>query len=251
MSIEETYIFGRKPVLEVLSNRPNAVARIFVSKTAKLPRELAALISGFEREGGVVDSLRVEDFNERFPDSPRGVAASVVRRQSISLEELTRNANGSDSLLLVLDEIQDGNNLGSLFRLAAAAGIDGVILSKRNSASVNETVRRVSCGGTELVDRCVVNNLNQALKSLKKQGYWIVGTDSGDLIQDLYQIDLPKKIALVLGSEGTGMRQLTQKECDFVVKIPMPGLLQSLNVAQAGAVMIYEILRQNSSHKTG
>ncbi len=171
----------------------------------------------------------------------QGVVFSVSRSPDISLEELLRK---NTSLILVLDEVVDPHNLGALLRAAEVAGAGGVIITERRSAPLSPAARRTSAGASELLPLVRVTNLRRTLDALKEKGFWTVGTSLEDRSQDFYEFSFPEKTALVLGSEGSGLRALTAKECDFLVKIPMKGKIDSLNVSQAGAVCLFEFNRQ-------
>jgi 23S rRNA (guanosine2251-2'-O)-methyltransferase len=146
-------------------------------------------------------------------------------------------------LVLILDCVTDPHNLGACLRTADAAGVTAVILPKDKSAPVNETVRRVSCGGADHVPIVRVTNLARTMEKLKKLGVWLVGTsDQGT--QSLYQTDLKGPIGIVMGAEGTGMRRLTEEHCDFLIKIPMGGAVECLNVSVATGVCLFEAVRQ-------
>lgn len=145
--------------------------------------------------------------------------------------------------VLVLDEVQDPRNLGACLRSAAAFSVDAVIIPKRRSATLTATAEKVACGGATFVPLVAVTNLVRSLKALQEQGVWVVGT-SLDTNQNLGDIDLTGNIAIVMGSEGEGVRQLTAKTCDYLAKIPMSGVLPSLNVSAATTVCLYEQQRQ-------
>ncbi len=150
-------------------------------------------------------------------------------------------------LVLVLDCVTDPHNLGACLRTADAAGVSFVVLPKDKSASVNETVRRVSCGGADSVPIVRVTNLARAMDKLKELGVWLVGT--ADVAkQSIYEIDLKGPIGLVLGAEGDGMRRLTQERCDFLTRIPMAGSVECLNVSVATGVCLFEAVRQRMAH---
>jgi len=146
-------------------------------------------------------------------------------------------------LVLILDCIQDPNNLGAILRTADGAGGDGVIAPKDKSVGLTETVRRVSVGGAENVPFVKVTNLARTMRALKEKGLWLVGT-SDAATQSLYATDLKGPIAIVLGSEGEGLRRLTEDECDFLVKFPMKGKVDCLNVSVSAGICLYEALRQ-------
>lgn len=150
---------------------------------------------------------------------------------------------GHPPLLLILDEITDPHNLGACLRTADAAGVDAVIVPKDNSAALNMTVRKVAVGAAEKVNLVAVTNLSRTLAALQERGVWIAGA-AGEAGQSLYETDLKGPIALALGSEGKGLRRLTREHCDYLVSIPMAGVVSSLNVSVAAGVCLFEAVRQ-------
>lgn len=144
---------------------------------------------------------------------------------------------------LVLDQIQDPHNLGACLRTADAAGIHGIIITKDNSAGITPTVCKVASGAAETIPVYQVTNLARILRWLKQQNIWIMGS-TGSAEQSIFKADLTLPLALVMGTEGSGMRRLTQEQCDFLVKIPMLGRVESLNVSVAAGVMVYEVFKQ-------
>jgi 23S rRNA (guanosine2251-2'-O)-methyltransferase len=166
----------------------------------------------------------------------RAAGTAQQRRGNVQSE-------GELPLLLVLDGVTDPHNLGACLRTADAAGAHAVIIPKDRSAAVDGVVRKVAAGAAEFVPVASVTNLARALGLLKEQGIWVVGTE-GEAEQTLYAADLNRPLALVLGAEGTGMRRLTRECCDFVVRIPMAGQVESLNVSVAAGVALFEARRQ-------
>ena len=148
-----------------------------------------------------------------------------------------------DPLLLVLDGVTDPHNLGACLRTAEAAGVQAVIIPKDRAAAVDGVVRKVAAGAAEFVPVATVTNLARTLGLLKEHAIWVVGTD-GEAAQTLYAADLKRPLALVLGAEGGGMRRLTRERCDFLVRIPMAGQVESLNVSVAAGVALFEARRQ-------
>jgi 23S rRNA (guanosine2251-2'-O)-methyltransferase len=148
-------------------------------------------------------------------------------------------------LLLVLDGVTDPHNLGACLRVADGAGAHAVIAPKDHAAGINATVAKVASGAAETVPYFMVTNLARTLTELKERNIWVVGT-SDMATETLYQVDLTGPVALVLGAEGDGMRQLTAKTCDQLVRIPMLGAVESLNVSVASGVCLYEAVRQRS-----
>lgn len=148
-------------------------------------------------------------------------------------------------LILVLDGVTDPHNLGACLRTAEAAGAHAVIVPKDRSATVDGIARKVAAGAAEFIPVASVTNLARTLESLKRQGVWVVGTD-GEADKPIYTADLKRPLALVLGAEGSGLRRLTRETCDFVVRIPMQGRVQSLNVSVAAGIALFEALRQRA-----
>jgi 23S rRNA (guanosine2251-2'-O)-methyltransferase len=149
-------------------------------------------------------------------------------------------------LIVVLDEIQDPHNVGAILRSAECSGVNGIIITKHRSATITSTVTKVSTGATEHIKICQVNNLSQTIDELKERGFWVVG--SSILNAKLYtDVDYKIPIVLIVGNEEKGIRKLTASKCDFLVKIPMSGKLQSLNVSVATGILLFEIIRQRTS----
>ena len=188
----------------------------------------------------------------------QGVAARVHSIEQVhSLDELLENLESSqlalpkdqrvNPLILVLDGVTDPHNLGACLRVADGAGVHAVIAPKDHAAGINATVAKVASGAAETVPYFMVTNLARTLGELKERNIWIIGT-SDAATQTLYQADLTGPVALVLGAEGAGMRQLTSKTCDQLVSIPMRGAVESLNVSVASGVCLYEAMCQRTHH---
>jgi len=177
----------------------------------------------------------------------QGVAARVEPvAQVTSLDELLENLEAAgieQPLLLVLDGVTDPHNLGACLRVADGAGAHAVIAPKDHAVGINATVAKVASGAAETMPYFMVTNLARTLNELKERNIWCIGT-SDDAPKTIYQVDLKGPVALVLGAEGDGMRQLTRKTCDELVSIPMKGAVESLNVSVASGVCLYEALRQ-------
>ncbi|MEA3134329.1 MAG: rRNA (guanosine2251-2-O)-methyltransferase [Gammaproteobacteria bacterium] len=177
----------------------------------------------------------------------QGAVAAVRPLKAWDEHDLIENLTqiSGDPLLLVLDGVTDPHNLGACLRTADAAGVHAVIIPKDRSAGVDGVVRKVAAGAAEFVPVAAVTNLARALDLLKERGIWVVGTDA-EAAQTLYHADLKRPLGLVLGAEGSGMRRLTRERCDFVVRIPMAGQVESLNVSVAAGVALFEARRQRS-----
>ena len=240
-------LFGFHAVGVRLKTAPQSVIEIYYEPT----RRDARMRQFIERakEAGVrlieADGLRLSKLAGSH--GHQGVAARVEAVvQQRSLDELLDQleADGvANPLLLVLDGVTDPHNLGACLRVADGAGAHAVIAPKDHAVGINATVAKVASGAAETVPYFMVTNLARTLTELKERNIWIIGT-SGDADKTLYQVDLKGPVALVLGAEGPGMRQLTRKTCDELVGIPMQGAVESLNVSVASAVCLYEALRQ-------
>ena len=152
-------------------------------------------------------------------------------------------AKGAEPFLLLLDEVEDPHNLGAILRTADAVGVDGVLIPRRRSCPLSATVAKTSAGAVEYVPVARIGNVAQTIRDLKEEGFWIVGADM-DGTADYFDADLTGATVLVVGSEGRGISRLVRESCDVLVKIPMLGKINSLNVSVAGAVLMYESLRQ-------
>ena len=175
----------------------------------------------------------------------QGAAARYAAAKTWGEHELPALIEAAEgrALLLVLDGVQDPHNLGACLRSAAAAGATAVIIPKDKAVQVNATVRKTSAGAADILPIFSVTNLSRTLRELQKAGVWIYGL-AGEANTSLYTIDLKGNVALVMGSEGEGLRRLTRENCDQLVKIPMPGGFESLNVSVASGIALFEAVRQ-------
>jgi len=245
---DQEKVIGIHAVSELLAQRSGSVSRLLIQvgrndKRINEVRELAA-------DGNVtVEELSKEAFEREFEGVHQGVAAIAEFENStlseMSLFELLKGLD-HPPLLLILDGVTDPHNLGACLRSAEAVGVDAVIIPKDNSVGLNTTVRKVACGAAETVNLVSVTNLARCLDKLKEKGVWLVGT-ADQAGSTLYDQDLSGAIALIMGSEGSGLRRLTRKSCDFLISIPMAGALSSLNVSVATGVCLYEARRQRIS----
>ena len=175
----------------------------------------------------------------------QGVLAYVAPVAYAELDDILAKAEaaGEPPFLLLLDELEDPHNLGALLRTADATGVHGVLIPKRRSVPLTATVAKTSAGAVEYVPVARIGNIAQTLKKLKEKGFWVAGADM-DGTQNYYDADLTGPLVLVVGSEGKGMGRLTKEQCDFVVKMPMVGKINSLNASVAGSILMYESMRQ-------
>jgi len=259
-------IIGRKPVLEAISSG----------------EEINQVYILYGQRGGIINAIRIASkkmgikCNEiplakfkSITDHPnaQGIIAIKSEQKFYSLDEILKSLSPIPlpkeegvlkplplgkglgigfPLLLVLDSIQDTHNLGAILRTAECSGVDGVIITKHNSAPINETVVKTSAGATEHLKLCSINNLAQSLKRLKEEGFWIIGSSLSENSKLYSEVDYKIPVVLVLGNEEKGIRRLTSKSCDILIKIPMKGKIQSLNVSVSAGILLFEILRQRS-----
>lgn len=238
-------IEGRHPVIEML-RAGREVREILVAEGVR-----AHTIQDVERlaqERGVpVRRIAKEEFRRlvRTP-APQGVAAHARPIEYASLEELLARDQGKPGLLLVCDGIVDPHNLGALIRTADASGCTGVIIPKHRAVGLTPTVLKASAGAAAHVPVAQVTNVNRALELMKDAGYWVGGA-AMDGERTLWQVDFRVPTAIVIGGEGQGLSRLVAERCDFLISIPMVGRVSSLNASVAGALLMYEALRQRST----
>jgi len=266
-------VIGRKPVLEAL-NSNEEIEQVYIL---------------FGQQGGIINAIRVaakkrgikcseiplERFKTYSPDllgrqagkNAQGVIALKGNFKFSSLDEIIQTALPQGKglqkalslgeglgealpLILILDEIQDPHNVGAILRSAECSGVNGVLLTKHNSATITSTVTKISAGATEHLKIAQITNLSQTIDELKQKGFWTVGSSlepaspSGRNSKNYTEVDYKIPIALIVGNEEKGIRKLTASKCDFLVKIPMSGKIQSLNVSVATGILLFEILRQ-------
>lgn len=247
-------IIGRKPVLEAL-NSEEEIEQVYIL-FGQQGNIINAIRVAAKKRGIKCNQIPLERFKTYTPDLPdrqacknsQGVIALKQDFKFSTLDEILRKALSfgeglGEALILILDEIQDPHNVGAILRSAECSGVDGVILTKHNSATITSTVVKVSAGATEHLKICQVNNLSQTIDELKKNGFWIVGS-SFENSKNYNEVDYKIPIALIVGNEEKGIRKLTASKCDFLIKIPMSGKIQSLNVSVATGILLFEILRQ-------
>ncbi|MBR1421675.1 MAG: 23S rRNA (guanosine(2251)-2'-O)-methyltransferase RlmB, partial [Selenomonadaceae bacterium] len=191
------------------------------------------------------DFVAKDRLDRLAPGKNQGIAAMVSPVEFVDLDEILDLAKSQNEtpFVLILDELEDPHNLGALIRTADAAGIHGVIIPRRHSAPISSAVAKSSAGAIEHVKIARVGNIRDTLEELKNLGLWIIGADL-DSDKFFYDVDLKIPIGIVVGNEGRGLRRLTREACDILVKIPMLGKIQSLNASVAGALLMYESIRQ-------
>ncbi|MDW5264623.1 MULTISPECIES: 23S rRNA (guanosine(2251)-2'-O)-methyltransferase RlmB [Acidobacteriaceae] len=237
-------LYGLHPVEEAIRSGSRQLDHVSVARERRDER-LERLIQ-LCRTAGIRVALEPRDQLTRIAktDMHQGVLALVKERQFLGVEDLlARKEEGQHRFFLALDGVEDPHNLGALLRTADGAGVDGVILPERRSAPVTATVAKTSAGASEHVRIARVTNLVRALEQMKQKHVWVLGLDERGT-PDYTEFDFKIDCVLVLGSEGAGLHDLVKKTCDHLLRIPMAGQVSSLNVSVAGAVVMYEAMRQ-------
>lgn len=237
-------IEGRNPVAEALKSG-RSIDKIYVKKGDKHGSIIP--IIRMARERGITvtetDARRLDEMSETGVH--QGVIALCAAAEYASVDDILENAarRGEPPFIVILDRIADPRNLGSIIRTANCAGAHGIIISKHDSASLTAVAAKASAGAVEYTPVARVANLAKTIDDLKKKNIWVTGADaSGET--ELYDADLKGAVAIVIGSEGEGISRLVLEKCDFKVKIPMKGNVNSLNASVAAALFIYEVVRQ-------
>lgn len=241
---EITTIEGRNPVYEAICGEM-PIEKIYISNTSG-GSQIKKIIDAAKMAGVPFKSVSPDKIDEMAKtDSNQGVVAICAEITYSTVNDILNRAKdkGESPFILIADEITDPHNLGAIIRTANAVGAHGVIIPKNRSAGVNPVVFKTSAGAAAYTPVARVGNLSQTMNELKKQGVWITGADmSGE--QEMCDSDLSGPIAIVVGSEGKGITKRIRQECDFLVRIPMVGEINSLNASVAAAVLMYETLRQ-------
>ncbi len=235
---------GRNAVLELIESGKD-INKIYIEKGEKQGSINKILQKANERKI-LVTEIDKQKFRQ-MAETPnaQGIIAIVPPFDYCDVYDIIELAKkrNEDPFILILDGIEDPHNLGSIIRTAETAGVHGIVIPKRRAASVNSTVNKVSAGAVEHMKIARVNNINETINTLKKEGIWICGTDM-DTNKYYYNQDLTGPLAIVIGSEGFGMSRLVKENCDFLIKIPMKGKITSLNASVSAGIVVYEAVKQ-------
>ena len=239
MNKELNLIYGKNPVIEAI--RAGKALKVY-AVNAFNDQKIINLVK--ENHLNMV-YISPNEMDKMCGGVHQGVAAELKPYQTVSLEEIIHIAkNKTKKIIVMLDNISDPHNLGAIIRSADVFEAAGIILPKHNSVSLNATVAKTSAGAINYVPVAVVNNLNQAIKTLKDEGYWIVSTDgSADISYSSIKYDFP--VVVVIGSEGKGVSSLVLKNSDYIVKIPQFGHVNSLNASVAAGILLAEVHKSN------
>ncbi len=245
------WIYGRNPVREALRSGRREVQKVRIADGADESGALADIIAHAKERGLPVERIPKAEL-DRISEHHQGVLARVSEYEYVSLAQIIERATalGEDPFLLILDVIQDPQNLGTLIRSAEAVGVHGMVMPARRSARVTPAVVNASSGASEHM-RIAQHNIAQTIRTLKEQGVWVAGLDASEQSQLLHDVDLGGPVALVVGHEGRGMRRLVQENCDFLVRIPMRGEIESLNAAVAGSIALFYVWEQRDFDGSG
>jgi 23S rRNA (guanosine2251-2'-O)-methyltransferase len=241
-------LYGLHPVEEALRAGGRRLEYVLVSRERGKSDDRTARLLELCRAANIRVSIESKEQLTRLAktDAHQGVVAAVRERKFLTVEDLiAAKPNLSHKFFLALDSVEDPHNLGALLRSADGAGVDGVLLPERRSAPISGVVAKTSAGASEHVPIARVTNLTRALEQLKKNNVWIIGLDERGT-PAYTDFDFATDCCLVLGAEGPGLHDLVKKTCDHLLRIPMQGSVSSLNVSVAGAVVMYEALRQRT-----
>ncbi len=241
-------IFGFHSLESLIQNNPELVLKVLIQNGRKDKRiiALSKILSSNKIPCLIADKDSMDEISKG--EVHQGIISEVrlppLLNEDSLLDSISRN--NQDHLILILDSIQDPRNLGACLRSANAAGVSQVIINKDNSSPINASVYKTSAGAINNLQIFHVTNISRTIKEIQKRGIWVVGLD-GSSKTSLYNINLTGSIAIVVGSEGKGIRQLIKKNCDQVASIPMSGNIESLNVSVAAAISLFETKRQKES----
>jgi 23S rRNA (guanosine2251-2'-O)-methyltransferase len=243
MNQEQEYIIGKNPVIEALkSNRD--INKILIAEGSQ--RGQMQQVTSLAKEGNVLVQFVPKKKLDQITDgNHQGVLAYVAAYQYAELDDLFSAAEAKEEppFFLLLDEIEDPHNLGSIMRTADAVGAHGIIIPKRRAVGLTATVAKASTGAIEYIPVVRVTNMARTIDQLKELGVWIVGTDAS-ASEDYRHFDATLPLGLVIGNEGKGMGRLIKEKCDFLIKLPMAGKVTSLNASVAASLLMYEVYRK-------
>ena len=228
-------IYGKNVALEYLENNKEIYKITLLDNFTD-----SKVLSAIEKRNIRVEKLNKFNFDKLVKGHHQGIILSVPGYSYVSVDDLIKEKESP--CILVLDHLEDPHNLGAIIRTVEAAQIDGIIIPKDRSVSVNDTVIKVSTGAADNVKIAMVTNITETLKVLKKEGFWVTGTFMDGT--NYTNIDFKGKTVIVIGNEGSGISNRVEKECDFRAAIPMMGKTNSLNASVATGIIIYEVLRQ-------
>lgn len=247
--LSEDILLGRNAVREAIKSG-RSINRILIAEGSH-GGSISEIINLAKERHLVLQSISTDKLDTLCGGQRhQGIAAYAAPVDYVELDDILNLAKdrGEDPFLILLDELEDPHNLGAILRTADAVGAHGILIPKHRSCPLSSVVAKTSAGAVEYVPVARIGNVAQTLEGLKKQGLWVAGADM-DGTENYYEANLTGPIVLVIGSEGHGVSRLTKEACDFIVKIPMCGKVNSLNASNAAAILAYEILKQRTLQK--
>lgn len=238
------WIYGLNPVLEAIK-AGRKIEVILLSSGRKDSSRILEIEREARRKNILLKQKEIQFFHAHFPKGHQGIAAQVLTKTYISIEALLEipSRKGELPLFIILDLIEDPRNLGAILRVADAAGVHGIIIQSHRSVTLGAEVSKSSAGAVEYVPVSLVTNIKHTMQDMKERGITIVGTEAG-VTKVVWETDLRVPLALVIGSEGKGLRKTVRETCDVLISLPMMGKINSLNVSVAAGILTFEILRQ-------
>lgn len=241
--MSQEWIAGKNPVIEALKSDRD-INKIWISEGSQ--KGQMQVVTKLAKERNVlVQFVPKQKIDQMSKENHQGVIAQVAAYQYAEIDDLFNRAaeKGEDPFFLILDELEDPHNLGSILRTADAAGVHGIIIPKRRAVGLTATVAKLSTGAIEYVPVARVTNIARTIDELKERGVWVFGTDVKKS-QDYRRMDSTLPLAIVIGSEGKGIGRLIRDKCDFLIHLPMSGHVTSLNASVAAALLMYEVHRK-------
>ncbi len=237
-------IYGKNPVMEAITSG-KTINKIYISKNSK---DVSDIIKLAKSKKVVVVEADKQKLDKMIGyKNSQGVVASITDYEYYDIDDILNYAKSKEEFpfVIILDKLEDPHNLGAIIRTAECLGVHGIIIQKRNACQVTDTVEKVSAGATSFVKIARVTNITETIKYLKEKGLWIYGLDM-EGASNIYDTKFDGAIGIVVGNEGDGISRLVKKNCDFMVKIPMSGNINSLNASVSTAISIYEVVRQKN-----
>lgn len=239
----KTLQYGIHAIASLLQHSPDKIKQLWL-KQGRDDKKLKQIAQLAQQAGVVAQQVPQKTLDKMIDGRHQGVVAEVLTGEVYSESDLASLiSNVEQPFILILDGVEDPHNLGACLRSADAAGVTCVIAPKDKAVGITAAVSKVACGAAETVPFIQVTNLARTMEWLKQQGIWIYGA-AGEAEQDLHQTELTGSLAIAMGAEAKGLRRLTREKCDFLIKIPMVGNVESLNVSVATGICLFEVLRQ-------
>ncbi|MFC5465846.1 23S rRNA (guanosine(2251)-2'-O)-methyltransferase RlmB [Lederbergia graminis] len=243
--MSQEWIAGKNPIIEALKSERD-INKIWIAEGAQ-KGQMQVILKLAKQNDVLVQYVPRQKIDQLSKENHQGVIAQVAAYQYAEVDDMFNLAaeKGEDPFFLILDELEDPHNLGSILRTADAVGVHGIIIPKRRAVGLTATVAKLSTGAIEYIPVVKVTNIARTIEELKERGIWVFGTDAKGS-QDYRRMDVTMPMALVIGSEGKGIGRLVREKCDFLVHLPMSGHVTSLNASVAAALLMYEVYRKRN-----